>query len=882
MSGAPSTTRMLLRLGLPALFLAVAVASPPPAITWASQPTFPGETLLLHGAAFDASCVLNLTASPARGSASTLLSPIAGHVAPGSLKFSLPASLPAQAYSLALTCAGGSTPPQLLNAASPWWFQGDVGAASTAGGWIVIAGPVLAATPPRSAEAAASARVRAARDVLTAPLSAADDVWADASPLAAAAAELIAARAALAAARSTPPVTLRLTPVAGGAPIYITARADEATAHSANFSLPPALPIGEYTVFVANGGGEDSDANAPPGAGTFASAAFFDTAARPSVATIPVLPPRAWPAGVFVVDEPTDPCSPMPCPTSDASLARALAAAAAAGGGTVAFPRGAYFLSQPVVVPPNTVLSGAGVQSTAIWFQEWNISTAPKAPLFSLDLNASRSYGGSPCMGAAPAGAGLASWGLADLSVFITAFHNDVVSVSNASDGFVLARTRFRVNPFAFTWGTGPELASRGRVANFTPNQLGILVDIHGVNNRITHNDLFGVGYILNSFYSDGSGEKNMWPLWRRGHAYSTIADNVVYNGASSHFMQLWRQVLIVRNVFIGSTTTAGGQSLGTGPMGGIAQHVLHMDNTVKFTWGGDREVMTYDDAGGSYYGALASVDGATLTLANDAWPASDWEMGGWAGGQVIVLNGTGATQTARIAVAGVNVTPTLTNRTWTLAAPFAVTPDVGNGGSWVQVLPFRGRNIFFRDTNIETGPHQFYGHGVENYVTGVEFRSVRGLMAWGQWRGWKPPPPMNSSEWNGVGSERAAFSLGGLMGNGLQPNLHNQYRDVVFTERHHLTNYACGESGYVEQWAWKAVVAYPAAALNVNITNSPHALNVASIFRGSQVFGGFWIGNSTSDFVVEGSNVTWSDGECVVSGIADERLLAVDNACVP
>jgi hypothetical protein len=351
--------------------------------------------------------------------------------------------------------------------------------------------------------------------------------------------------------------------------------------------------------------------------------------------------------------------------------------------------------------------------------------------------------------------------------------------------------------------------------------------------------------------------------------------------------MQLWRQVLIVRNVFIGSTTNAGGQSLGTGPMGGIAQHVLHADNTVRFTWGGDREVMTYDDAGGAYYGPLAAVDGATLTLAGDAWPASDWEMNAWNGGQVIVLNGTGVGQSARIAVAGVNVTPSPMNRTWVLAQPFAAPPEPGAGGSWVQIMPFRGRNIFFRDTNIETGPHQFYGHAVENFVTDVALRSVRGLMAWGQWRGWKPPPPANSSLWAGEGAARGAYAalaapLGsrGLMGNGMQPNLHNIYRGVAFSERHHLTNYACGEDGYSEWWGWKAVVAYPSNVLNANITSSPHPLNVASIFRGTATPGGFWIGNSTSDFIVEGSAITWSGGQCIITGEADERFFAANNDC--
>ena len=95
------------------------------------------------------------------------------------------------------------------------------------------------------------------------------------------------------------------------------------------------------------------------------------------------------------------------------------------------------------------------------------------------------------------------------------------------------------------------------------------------------------------------------------------------------------------------------------------------------------------------------------------------------------------------------------------------------------------------------------------------------------------------------------------------------------------MTNYACGESGYVEQWGWKSIVAYPASVLNANITNSPHPLNVGVVYRGTVTPGGFWIGNSTSDVVIEYSNVTWGGpAGCIITGVDDERLLATNNIC--
>ena len=56
-----------------------------------------------------------------------------------------------------------------------------------------------------------------------------------------------------------------------------------------------------------------------------------------------------------------------------------------------------------------------------------------------------------------------------------------------------------------------------------------------------------------------------------------------------------FNQVLFIQNTIIGATEAAGGQSVGTN-YGGMAQHIYHADNVLRFTWGGDREVMTYDD----------------------------------------------------------------------------------------------------------------------------------------------------------------------------------------------------------------------------------------------------------------------------------------------
>jgi hypothetical protein len=871
-------------------FLAVAIAlacanvaaALVPTITWASTPTYPGETLVLHGA-FEGDCAVNLTTTGAGGGSSLSLTPLQS--ADWSLKVGIPSALEVGAYSVTVVCPSGTSEPRLINAAEVWWFQGDVGNASTAGGWLRILGPVLRLSSPAGAVERLEAAIRDVRDAMTQPIMAADLAWADDSLLAVYAAQLISLRSQLAAARAadSAPITVRLSPTAGGAAAYILAAPSNASLHSAHFALPASLPLGDYFVAVANGHGPDNDANAPAGSGTFTSAAFFESAFRPDAATISVQAPKRLPPGVFVVTQPADPCI-LPCQTSDESLAVALAAAAAAGGGTVFFPCGRYYLSQPIVVPPNTVLAGEDTTLTSVWFAEANRTTAP---LFYIQLNDTAAFHGSqaPALGAAAAGSGLASWGLVNFTLYITAFHNQVILVSNRTDGFLMSRMRLRINPFAFTWG--PYQESRGRMPDFNVSNLATVLDLHGVNHVVVDNDIWGAAMLIGSWFMVGEPDNsNFWPNWRRGHAYSYIARNTLWNGQASHYMQLWRQVLFERNVITGATEAAGGQSLGTGPMGGMAQHIYHADNLIRFTWGGDREVMTYDDAGGAYYGPLASVEPgengtSVVTLAGDAWPASDWEMGGWFGAQIYVINGTGQTQIRRVVQPGVGVEPSPTNRTWVIASPFEVTPDLGASGSWVEIMPFRGRNIFFRNYNGDTGPFQFYGHGVQNLVTGVKFDRVRGMIGWAQWRGWIPPPPVNET---GQWTTDPRGELGGAFGNGLQPNVQNIHRSVSFLEGNHLVNYMSNQSGYVEFWGGAAVVLYPVETLNpVQYPNAPHSTHIGILYRDVTMAsnGGFLFGNGTADVVVEGAVVNASGGACVAVQPSTSLIyLAPDIVC--
>jgi hypothetical protein len=96
--------------------------------------------------------------------------------------------------------------------------------------------------------------------------------------------------------------------------------------------------------------------------------------------------------------------------------------------------------TQPVLLPPRTRLVGAGTELTAIYFEEATPKTAPYA-YFAL----------APSNSTAPerrvaSGVTATSWGVTDLTVFITAFHNIVFDAANITDGWWLQRVRVRAN----------------------------------------------------------------------------------------------------------------------------------------------------------------------------------------------------------------------------------------------------------------------------------------------------------------------------------------------------------------------------------------------------------------------------------------------------
>lgn len=117
----------------------------------------------------------------------------------------------------------------------------------------------------------------------------------------------------------------------------------------------------------------------------------------------------------------------------------------------------------------------------------------------------------------------------------------------------------------------------------------------------------------------------------------------------------------------------------------------------------------------------------------------------GWyvEGGALIVLNGTGAGQIRRIVSAANN-----TSHEWILDEPLQHMDD--NHESFVQILPYRGRNIFHDNHLSDVGALQFYGIGLENVVSENHLERMAGLVSWGQWRGLASPSPLDQDTYFG------------------------------------------------------------------------------------------------------------------------------------
>ena len=281
----------------------------------------------------------------------------------------------------------------------------------------------------------------------------------------------------------------------------------------------------------------------------------------------------------------------------------ALVAAKNNGGGVVYLPRGQYFVEGAILIPPGTVLRGEGTELVSIFFKEDNQTSAPRAYVTSSEP---------------------APWGIEHISIYVTAFANNVVQFQPETDGAFMRYVRIRYNSY-FCLEPQKGSSSRGRTADWDFS-VGVAVMLAGRNLFVTDNDIYSSGDVVSTLYNGAAGAE-----------YMHIARNRFWNGGTTHWGVSWRQCIYEDNQATGVSVAAMGSNYPQYAHDNGEPHVqniFHHNNTQQMIWGNDREMMTCDGGGGVYFGGAVQDDtGLHIKLARNA-------SGSQPGGAMCVLSG--------------------------------------------------------------------------------------------------------------------------------------------------------------------------------------------------------------------------------------------------
>eukprot|EP00039_Didymoeca_costata_P032877 m.39678 g.39678 ORF g.39678 m.39678 type:complete len:881 (-) comp9581_c0_seq2:341-2983(-) len=798
-------------------------------IYWASQPTFPNETVVLHGDFSPAVTTVEIATGTGLKTTVTAL-----YVNTSAAAFVIPPTFPVGVYSISF--GGANT---VVNTPELWWIQGDQGESSSPGGWIRVFGKAIFFDHGINAEI-----IQRKRDIRDA---AKDNQIDRLSGLLTSLQSLQEQQKSL-----TPPVLRLSSP--GQENITINGMVTNGSLWDGTFEVPKTVLSGlTWSVYVNNG---------LPG-GEFVPLSSFVSPLRPKVTGIKIQTPTVKELPVFDVtkynltfNDTYYSGAPYARGTStgthwDIPLQRALSAARKAGGGIVYFPRGSYYLVGAVRVPNNVILRGAGAQLTSLHFKEvFNMSALPTC--FDNPALPPRYFCSDvPGDNHTSADTEFVTWGLEDFTFYVTAFHSTVIEVHNKTDGFRMTGVRGRVNAFfmqspAGYKGEGHENnayngTSTPRLPDFMAwsgagpgDSLGELLLLHGKNWVISDNDLMSDETVINSFNWDANKQ-------RHGATFGILQRNKLWNGSGGcKPMDAWQQVISEDNICHGTSLLSGGNALGSSE-GGFSQHYFASRNIMSWEWGEDREIITFDDAGGSYLGPIIA-DGVNITTKfNTKCSNSDRQPFGWEGGSMAVLNGTGAGQIRRIVKSPIFDVPTPNNRTgWVIDRPFDVTPSAD---AFVQIYTFRGEVIWHCNEWEDVGTFQTYGTSTNVVFSSNKWTRGSKIVIEGQWRSWVPGDAERLTGPFGIGANPTFRSL--VINNTVaEANSAALYYDGLWRQGVFSLASGLGESG--GKWGLKI---------------SP-VLSWGTIFKTNTVLsnGGISIGWGTHSAVCEGNRVFNSD----------------------
>mmetsp|Transcript_22093 Transcript_22093/g.66317 ORF Transcript_22093/g.66317 Transcript_22093/m.66317 type:complete len:262 (-) Transcript_22093:2313-3098(-) len=231
---------------------------------------------------------------------------------------------------------------------------------------------------------------------------------------------------------------------------------------------------------------------------------------------------------------------------------------------------------------------------TAIYFASYNQTTAPQSYIAAANHSSTK----------------YVRYGAEDLSIYVLSYYNNVFDISADTDGVRLRRLRVRANAFH----CGNE-GSRLPPWTFEGGGYNPLIWVHGINFEVSDCDLWSTWSVIHSSGIDNPVLSGWTYSGFQSARYGLVLRNTIYNGGACHWFDGAKQVVFEANTCIGNNPMTMGNNIDS-YSGSSGTHIYIGSNHISQVWGNDREVMTYDNAGMSYYGPVlgTSADGTTLT----------------------------------------------------------------------------------------------------------------------------------------------------------------------------------------------------------------------------------------------------------------------------
>ena len=459
-------------------------------------------------------------------------------------------------------------------------------------------------------------------------------------------------------------------PETGGAPI--SANLDSGDTWRGKFSVPPSIRPGAYRLRLSNGDGGESE---------WIDAGSISVKV-PEAATDRVFDVRAYGA------------NGDGNANSTRGVAAAIAAAATAGGGTVYFPRGRYVILETLVVPPNIAIKG---ERTDLVNLVWPDFADPPDALIK----------------------GTTRFSIEDVTIYasnhrhvlVGGFLDGSTPAPDASD-IAIRRVRIRASAFRGQMDLEATIRRMTEISKLFPLSGPDTVRLSGDRLEVVDCDIVGSGSSLFLFAARNA----------------IVSGNILVNGRYG-----WYSITGSRRIIFEGNHISAGDLQGNG--GGIntisnsvsaSEDIFAGHNTFKGIYGMDREGLASDGPGGYYFGKAETVAPQRLSLHGTAgqFPVSP----DWVGAAVMVVDGSGVGQSAR--VAGVERTPA-SSQTWLdLDRPLQISLD---STSVITVAQAKQNYLIidnqFEDCGIAA---QSYGTGLNHVIAGNTSNRTGGFFAIG------------------------------------------------------------------------------------------------------------------------------------------------------